>query len=376
MVGRPLNFVLVLLDGLRADWADRLSAFPALARRAIYCPGMVTHAPYTIASMHTMLTGVEGTVTGVNGYYNSHKYRSADCRTLAEYLGGRGYHCQMDTFHDLIAPADGFHVTEFYDEEGTDISARHPDLLGKMAAGGKPFFLYLHCGDIHLRLKKQVFKPFGDFDPRFFEHRDRNQRRSADILPHVTGYLERFFRRAEDLGLLENTVFILQSDHGVSLGERPGEKSYGVYLYDYTVKVFNALLTPFRALQGRRIEAMTSTMDILPTVLDLAGIAPEPGLHRGISLLSQLERPQEDRILYLETGGVRGPNPSPHYPNIKGIRTGDWKFVFNASTWEQELYHLPSDPAEMRNIVGEHPELRARMLDLVQEHNLPKLKAA
>lgn len=376
MSGKPLNFVLVLLDGLRSDWAHRLDAFPRLARRSLYCPGMITHAPYTIASMHTMLTGVEGTVTGVNGYYNSHKYRNWACRTLGEYLGTAGWHCRMDTFHDLIAPETGFHEVAYYEEEDTDISVRHPDLLSELSARPQPFFLYLHTGDIHLRLKKEVFKPFGDFDPRFFEYREKNERRYADILPHVTRYLDHLFKRAEDLGILENTVFILQSDHGVSLGERPGEKSYGVYLYDYTVKVFNAFVTPFPTLQGRRIEGMTSTMDILPTVLEMAGIAPEPGLHRGISLLSQVGGTPEDRALYIETGGVRGPNPSPHYPNIKGIRTRDWKFIFNATTWDFELYNLTKDPLETVNVCGDFPEVRSLLMDKVQDFNLPRRKAA
>jgi arylsulfatase A-like enzyme len=64
---------------------------------------------------------------------------------------------------------------------------------------------------------------------------------------------------------------ILTSDHGESLGEH-GESTHGLFLYDATARVPLIVAAPAVAA-GRRIAAPVSLVDVLPTVLELAGVS-------------------------------------------------------------------------------------------------------
>ena len=57
-----------------------------------------------------------------------------------------------------------------------------------------------------------------------------------------------------------------------------------------------------------------------------------------------------DRLAFAETGGVEGPNPSPDEPNVKSIRDGRWKLIYNTATRHFELYNLERDPKETTNL--------------------------
>jgi len=67
-------------------------------------------------------------------------------------------------------------------------------------------------------------------------------------------------------------------------------------------------------------------------------------------LISDEEK--EGRIAFSETGGLFGPYPSPKKPNVKAIRTQNWKLIYNLTPNTKELYNLVDDPFEINNLAG------------------------
>ena len=106
------------------------------------------------------------------------------------------------------------------------------------------------------------------------------------------------------------------------------------------------------------------TIDLLPTIIILVRLAPSKKHKQpfGRSLMPIVRGEEsEDRVAFTETGGVEGPHPSMDHPNVKSLRIGGWKLIYNTTTNGFELYDLREDPAESRNLYATHPE-KAREL--------------
>ena len=56
------------------------------------------------------------------------------------------------------------------------------------------------------------------------------------------------------------------------------------------------------------------------------------------------------RPVFAETGGLGGPFPSPHKPNVHAVREGDFKLIYNSTTGLRELFNLSVDPEESCNV--------------------------
>jgi tetratricopeptide (TPR) repeat protein len=149
-------------------------------------------------------------------------------------------------------------------------------------------------------------------------------------------------RRLQETGLLDRTVVVVTADHGEGLGDH-GEPNHGLFLYDATVAVPLIVHTPW-GLRGRS-RTQTSGADVFPTLLDLAGLPPEPGIDGG-SLARALLDPGADlgRAAYSETY-----YPRFHYgwQQLRALRRGGRKLI---EAPRMELYDLAADPGETRNV--------------------------
>jgi arylsulfatase len=114
-----------------------------------------------------------------------------------------------------------------------------------------------------------------------------------------------------------------------------------------------------RVKGGRQIDAFSYVWDVMPTVLDLAGI-PYPEKHRG----RQLERMQGKSLQGVLTGSTKVVYGADEFvggelQNGKWMRQGDFKAVsvappYGTGTWH--LYNLADDPGETRDLANEQPE--------------------
>ncbi|MEX0326133.1 MAG: sulfatase-like hydrolase/transferase [Puniceicoccaceae bacterium] len=145
----------------------------------------------------------------------------------------------------------------------------------------------------------------------------------------------------ERLGLRENTLVIFTSDHGHHLGQH---NMFGINeLYEQTVHVpFIARLT-----DGHNgiFELPVSHLSIAPTLLELAGLPPDPGMPRQ-SLLPAIAtgQPPPDEPQFFQFSGQIG-----YGYCRRGVVTRHYKYIYDPED-EPELYHLASDPLETTNL--------------------------
>ena len=193
--------------------------------------------------------------------------------------------------------------------------------LERAGSSGEPFFIFAHFFDPHYDYKPP--DPFGtDFDPDyqgdidgldFIQNRlvadydverpgGRNQVCSDRDLAHIRALyagelawtdnqIGRILEGLATHGFDTNTLVILTADHGDEFFEH-GSLGHRLSLYEESVAVPLILRLPGRLPAGRRVKALASTIDILPTALDLAGL---PGALRTISPgLTELIDGQDD----------------------------------------------------------------------------------
>jgi arylsulfatase A-like enzyme len=367
---RP-NIVMILLDQFRNDARSVHPVFATLGARGCVFPNTITYAPYTLASMHATFTGLYGRQNGVDAYTKSDRFDARHCRTLTQYLQAAGYHTRGYTFSSILLPPTGWDqlriVTED-DEPG--ILESHVAELREAFGQKRPFFSYLHYGEIHHVVVKNVLRKYDPWAPEYFDHRDTNRERYRDYARGAADYLASLVKTIDELDERRNTMLVVMADHGGGVGEKPGEKAYGVFTYDYSIKTWMYQVAPGLLPDGREFATQVRTVDLLPTLLDLLAIVPSKK-HKplaGRSLLPVIAGEETDhRLAFTETGGVEGPHPSPDAPNVKAVRDGRWKLIYSTSTNSFELYDLETDPDELRNLYPTEPdkarELWMKMVD-------------
>jgi arylsulfatase A-like enzyme len=98
------------------------------------------------------------------------------------------------------------------------------------------------------------------------------------------------------------------------------------------------------------INNQCSTLDIFPTILDLANISKNDINFQGKSLLPLQENNNESRDVFVETGGLYGPWPSPEKHNVFCVKSNGKKLIFNETPETWEFYDLIKDPNEQNNL--------------------------
>ncbi|MBI4053502.1 MAG: sulfatase-like hydrolase/transferase [Candidatus Diapherotrites archaeon] len=350
------NVILILLDGVRLERTELLPEFKKLAQNGTYFGNSITYSPSTIPSMHAVLSGMNGRKNGVDNYFGTLQFRKDRVFTLAQYLKEKGYRTEAEIANKLIMPFQGFDNAVVHDyEKDAKQKAAHLQMLERLADAKQPFFVFYQFDEIRQILTKNVMKKFDDFSPELFENKEKNVRQYDEYLKDCDAYIREMWALIRRKGLDKNSLIIFFSDHGIGLGDRVGEKVYGSFCYDYTLRTFMLFISPDNRFPAKKIPSQVRLIDLMPTVLEYLGISAKSGFEKmdGESLLPLVEgREKGDRIAFSETGGLGGPTPSPKAPNVKSIRTGKWKLIYNSTLKKRELFDLENDPQEKENLSG------------------------
>ena len=348
------NIILINIDGFRKDRLDLCSHLKEIKENSLYFSNMNTVAPYTFASLHAIFSGLYPSKNGVNGYYNIFKFKKNNITTFPELLQKNGYFTSYDIIHDSVIPAQGFDEKNVFDEKTVDFPNRHSELIEKLSSK-KKFFLFLHYTETHKHLVDSVIQKYKNDSNSddYFKNKNENEIRFNSYMPLCNSYIKSIIETLHKTGIYDKTILILFADHGTSLGEKLGEKFYGVYVYDYTVNVFCILKIP--NIDNKIINKQCSTLDIYPTILELAHIDKDTRYALdGSSLLDFLKNNGEkDRTVFVETGGLYGPWPSPEEHNVFCIKANSKKLIYNKTPNTWEFYDLELDPHEKNNLFNE-----------------------
>mgnify|MGYP001162723455 FL=1 len=372
---KNFNIILINLDGLRQDRVELIPSLNKLKQNSYYFPDMKTVAPYTFASLHSIFSGMYPSRHGVNGYYNIFKFKDS-ITTITQLLKKSGYYTSCDLIDESVIPKNGFDEINIFDEKTVNFSERHEEIIKKLSEKQK-FFLFLHYTEIHKHLVDAVIQKYDQesIDDDYFSSQDENNQRLNSYLPYCDNYVSTLQKVLEETNIADKTILIFFSDHGTSIGEKKGEKFYGVYVYDYTLKVFCMISIP--KISSKTLTNQCRTIDIFPTIAEIIGqnIDHSSVKIQGESLFSLINNPNlDDREVFVETGGLYGPWPSPTKHNVFCVRSNNKKLIYNdvPETWE--FYDLKNDPDELDNIYSENSEeiifFRQRLIHYLNENEI------
>jgi len=355
------NIIMLMIDGVRSDTIAKVSYYNELKKSSVFFPNMITYAPYTIASLYAMFSGMYGNSNGVNGYYKSYSFDKEHCFTLTQYLKEKGYHTETDSPGEGVIPPSGFDKYRLHDEFKTDFLERHIEVLHQIK-NKSPFFLFLRYGSVHVNMVNNFIKKYSDFDEEYFSNKNKNSEKYLKWVEESGNYLHSIIKKIKEIGLYDNSIIIIFTDHGASTGDRLGEKAYGVYLYDYTIRCFLYMIGNGFS-KGKDIKELVRSIDVLPTLLDFLKIKEKRGYKpfQGKSFLPFIQGKTQDRTAYAETGGLGGPTPSPEKHNVMAVRTNKWKLIYNDANKKKEMYDIENDPQEKNNLTGKHPDIEGSL---------------
>jgi arylsulfatase A-like enzyme/tetratricopeptide (TPR) repeat protein len=366
---RKPNVILVTMDTTRADhlacygYRDiRTPTLDALAGRGVLFEQAATATPLTLPSHCTIMTGMYPTYHGVR--VNGNTALSDEQTTAAEVFAGQGYRTGAFIAAFVLDGRWGLKQGfEHYDDQFDLMKYKHLD-LGEVQRPGnevmdaalawleekksEPFFAWIHLYDPHV--------PYAPPQPYASEYGGRGPAGLYDgEIAFMDSQIGRCVAWLERNGLDKSTVMVLVADHGEGLGSH-GEGTHGYFVYDYALHVPFIAVTPFAALQGRRVASEVGTVDVFPTLLALAGLAP-PLKVQGRSLLPLMFHPgrRDDVPAY---GEAMASNIQFGWSPIHALRTPGWKYI---DVPRAELYDLVRDPDEQANVLASHPEVARRM---------------
>tara|TARA_B100000315_G_C14533565_1_gene567337 strand:- start:512 stop:1591 length:1080 start_codon:yes stop_codon:yes gene_type:complete len=321
-------------------------------RKGYFFNNMITSAPYSFAAFHSIITSLYPSKHGVNSYYNVFKFRRDICKTLVQYLNDKGIYTEANVTDASVLPSEGFDTFQAHGRHYNNLINLHKRIISRSVnKQSKQFFLFLHNNLIADQNVINVGEKYTDFDKKYFNNYELNKKNYNSWLEKLDLYVKEIYEHIKKLGLLNDTIIILLSDHGASNGEKIGEKMYGSFTYDYTIKVFCSFLLPNTG--GKEINFQTRTIDIMPTILDIFKIKVNESYEhlQGKSLIPFIEgKEKEDRIAFSETGGLNGPWPSHHKHNVFCVRLKKWKLIYNKTPNSWEMYNLKKDPGEKINV--------------------------
>ena len=350
------NVIVIMIDGGRLDRAKNSLIFNKLRAKSIFFSQSITYGPHTIAAMHAIFSGCYGSRTGTNSYWSTYKFKKDKFKTITEYLRENNFFTYADVLNQLVVPKQGFDNYVVHDELNDDLTKRHTKLLTLMNekfSNGQNYFLYLHYSKIHTGIMNQVLKVYDNYSDDFFSNKKKNELRYDNLFQESEIYLDEILEKIYQLDIDKNSIILVMSDHGISVGEKIGERAYGAFCYDYTLRTFSYFLIP--NYESKEVTQQIRTIDLMPTILDYLEIILDNNYSNldGISLLPLIkDESLPESYAFSETGNPLHEKAPPKEPNVKSIRTSKWKLIFNEHDNSKELYNLESDPNENQNLIG------------------------
>lgn len=191
-----------------------------------------------------------------------------------------------------------------------------------------------------------------DFTKAYYATISHLDQQIADLVSHL-----------RSTGLYEDTVIIFLSDNGYHLGSHGlGNK---ITMHEESVRVPMFICYGKVVQANTRTDALVSSVDVLPTILELAGVDLPPELS-GKSLVPILTDPQQRVHNYVvsECVGVGGKLGEGH----RMVRTSRWKYMLSG-TGDEALFDLKTDPYELTNLINkaEHRSTLNRLRKAMRE---------
>jgi len=421
---RP-NILVYMIDTLRADHTsvygyarDTTPFLKRLGAHGLVFDDCIVQATWTKPSVASLMTSLYSFTHGIIHDYDTIPRGSA---TLAEQLRAAGYVTAGIVANPMAGRISslqrGFdYMSEWLvidrerhaeEDRGTDSEALNLVVFPWLEEHrDEPFFLYAHATDPHA-----PYQPPAGFDDKFAKPAespefDRNFAKLRGLATSRGGFgfsralcneagvdPDRFIRRAVDrydgevlhndwsleqlsnklkaLGILDDTLVIVVSDHGEEFWEH-GWTGHGQSLYQELAHGVLVMWGPKWIPGPRRVSEPVQLIDVMPTVLDLLGLkipdvvqgqslAPfakgQTFQRRGLVMTSRYAHPYEENAGFV---------PENHVDSVALIE-GPWKLIYrpngkSVGLNRAELYEHSTDRGDTKNVAAQNPQQVERML--------------
>jgi arylsulfatase A-like enzyme len=296
-----------------------------------------------------------GYATGFFGMWNLGRGRSGPVTP-----GGQGF--SKVVFPETIA----FAKDAYFDKGGKYLSDRLTDeVISFMEQShDQPFFVYLPDHAVHAPFepKPTLLKKY---QTKLENTRSSDNPAYAATIEAVDENVGRILAALERLKITDNTYVIFTSDNGGSERDNTPLRGGKGQLYEGGIRVPLAILGPSIKTPGKTNDTPVASIDLYPTLLELAKLKqPVDLLLDGISLAPALrgEKIQRQQLFW-------------HFPCYIGrgspssvIRAGDWKLIeFFDNREKLELYNLQDDPSETKNLATVNRNKTAELFRALQQ---------
>jgi choline-sulfatase len=374
------NVLLITIDTLRADrvgaYGNSSGLTPALDRLAesgLRFETALTPVPLTLPAHASILTGLQPFSHGIR---NNTAFRLGQTATLATMLKEAGYRTGAFVGAFVLNATFGLNRGfDVYDDRfgykgdpaGFRIAERRADRVIQPATewilqatsrtrspgttGGsdrsRPWFAWVHLYDPHAPYQAPA------------EYGRGRSPYDAEVA-FTDAMIARGLDTLRAAGQLDRTIIVVVGDHGEALGDH-GEATHGLFTYDATLRV--PMLVNAPGIRAGVVRTPVTSVDLVPTVLELLGLAVPSRLDGRSLLTAENDGTRRSRALYFEALDA---NLTRGWAPLVGVRVDDWKYI---DLPIPELYDVEHDRQEAHNLSARDPGrsrvLQARLKDIV-----------
>ena len=375
------NIIIIVLDALRPD---HLSCYgyprntspniDKLAKEGTLFTQAISAAGWTAESVPSILTGT---------YPYTHQVRdwnlplNPSIITIQSILRSKGYSTLLFSNHGGIRllPHEGFDTVKHYPLNTNEHRLNKSIAEWLQENKEKNFFVYLHYHEPHVpyvapeeyknkflkdkyRIKKE--RPISGNKSQWGRYAGKGkipyiiaENGITDVSYYIALYdgaisyadtqVGHLIKKLQDLELLDNTLIFVTADHGEMLGDHGQYFNHGT-CWESVIRVPLIIRFPKIFPQNKTISQLTSLIDIVPTILEIAGI-DSPSYIEGKSLLSLLHNENHSLHSYVYSSAHK----------MASIRSLEWKLLWTHYRFFilpfnfYRLYDLIEDPQEEYN---------------------------
>ncbi|MBU0956175.1 MAG: sulfatase-like hydrolase/transferase, partial [Spirochaetes bacterium] len=294
------------------------------------------------------------------------EYHNIDVLTLPELLRAEGYSNGLIHTGDLkYASRDKFLAHRSFDDMylyadlkkgneaiknvgwGADERLMIQPAIDWIRGQQGPWFLsVVPVNPHHPYAIPQDFAPIIDAQEAGISEREQIRRNYLNSLHFADAAMGQFVDALEAQGLLENTLFVMVTDHGEAFYQHRGNYNHPLFIYEENVHVPALFYSKELFATPQVFDAVTRHIDIMPSILDLLQLN-DPRGREGESIFS----PSAEKMAIIQTAWN---------DEFMGVRDGRWKYIKRMKDSREELYDLESDPFEQTNLAAEQPEIAGR----------------
>jgi arylsulfatase A-like enzyme len=384
-----LNVIFVLIDTLRADhlgvYGYELPTSPnmdRLARHGVRFANVEAQSSWTKSSMASIWTSLYPQRHGIHRYPDgipeqavmpAEVFRDAGYKTAGIYRNswvgpnfgfGQGFDLYVKTAPNFDRERAKISNPSVSWMKGSDldITESASEFIGTHQ--DRRFFLYLHYMDVH----QYTYDSESDLFGSHFEGLYDNAIHWADI------NVGRIVETLETVGLLGKTIIVITSDHGEGFREH-GFEGHAKGLFKEVQFTPWVISLPFDLPEPIVVEEQVASIDIWPTLLELAGLPALPHTD-GMSTLPAIMAAARgepapaalrDRTIFAQIDRRWGKVNTPADPSISIVRGPNRMYRRFRLPARDQLFDHTDDPDEVDNVLRHEPELAEELSGRIDE---------